>query len=345
MGMAAAVLLLSAVGLGLARWGPTKRGTPRIVEAQPVRAGSHPGSAPGAIQGVGELRVTVYEPGRVLCVPSTHACSERSYVLEVYYPAAQPTAGALLGAAPAYAGAPYPLIVFASGFDEDPGAYLPLITDWVHAGFVVAAPRFPLSSAWALRTYGVNLSNTALADAFESDMLNEPGDLVAAIDEVGQLSRSGPLAGRVDAGNVVLAGQSDGGDVVLAAADNTCCVIPGVRAVAVLSGAVFAPFGGSFFTQRVPMLVTQGSADAVNPPAASQQIFQDAQAPKVLEWLIGADHLGPYTLSGPAERAVAAVSTAFFDTYARGIPPAESGLLTVGEVPGVAQETADVDGS
>ncbi|ACU54127.1 hypothetical protein Afer_1195 [Acidimicrobium ferrooxidans DSM 10331] len=289
--------------------------------------------------------MTVTEPGRVTCVPTTHACSERSYLLDVFYPSRTASSTIVADAPVASVGGPYPLIVFAAGFDEDPSAYVPLIEAWVRAGYVVAAPRFPLSSAWALATYGVDLHDAAIADAFESDMLNEPGDLSAAIGEMDVLARSGVLAGRVATDDVALAGQSDGGDVVLASADNTCCAIPGVRAVAVLSGAVFSPFGGSFFGSSVPMLVVQGSADTVNPPSASQAIYADAQAPKYLEWLLGADHLGPYTTEGPAEQAVAAVSIAFFDTYLRQMAPSVTQVATIGQVSGVATEEADVDGS
>lgn len=284
------------------------------------------------------------EPGRVTCVPTTHTCAERSYLLDVFYPSSTAGSGVTVDATAATAGGPYPLIVFAAGFDEDPSAYLPLIEAWVRAGYVVAAPRFPLASAWALATDGVNLQDAAVADAFESDMLNEPGDLAAAIGEMDALASSGILAGRVDTDAVALAGQSDGGDVVLASADNTCCRIPGVRAVAVLSGAVFSPFGGSFFTSSIPILVAQGSADTVNPPSASQAIYANAEAPKYLEWLLGADHLGPYTTTGPAEQAVAAVTIAFFDTYLRGVAPSSTRVATVGSVPGVATEEADVDG-
>lgn len=318
---------------------PSSGRAPRRSRASPPDARE---DVPPAL-GVGLLRVNVEEPGRTLCVPSTHVCGERSYVLDVFYPAS--TAGSAdLGAPVARGRAPYPAIVFATGFDEDPTSYLPLIDAWVSAGYVVAAPRFPLSSAWALRTYGVNLQDVALADAFESDMLNEPGDLEAAIGELQVLDDQGSLRGAIDPEAIALAGQSDGGDVVLAAADNSCCTITGVRAVAVLSGAVFAPFGGTFFDRSVPMLVTQGSADTVNPPADSQQIFADAEAPKVLLWLLGADHLGPYTTVSPAESAVARTSIAFFNTYVRGESLAHTQLATIGSVANVAQETADVDG-
>ncbi len=338
------MVLVAAVVVVAERVSAARVRGPSEVVARPLQPRQvlepRPEARRGGPPGVGERTETVVEPGRVTCVPSTHVCSERSYLLEVYYPASVP--GSAVADAPAAASAtPWPLIVFAAGFDEDPSAYAPLIDAWVRAGYVVAAPRFPLSSAWALRTYGVNLGDVALADAFESDMLNEPGDLEAAYRAVAQLDASGPLAGRIALGQAAAIGQSDGGDVVVASSTNTCCELPWIRAAVVLSGAIFPPFGGTFFARSVPLLVVQGSADTVNPPAASQAIYDEALGPKYLEWLSGADHLEAYTTTDAYEQVVARVTVAFLDTYLRGEPPSATQLGTVGTVAGLAEEQSD----
>jgi len=295
------------------------------------------------IEGVGEESVTVTEPGRITCVPDG-GCSTRSYLLHVYYPALGAASQPVAYATPFPAASPFPLILFGAGFDLDPSSYLPLIEGWVRGGYVVAAPRFPLSSAWALAHYGVNLGDRVLADEFESDMLNQPGDMLAAIQEVAALDATpnNPLEGLVNTADVGVAGQSDGGDTALAFAYGSCCRDPAVKAAAILSGAVFAPFGGQFFgLPAVPLLVTQGTADTVNPQADSLQIFAEAPSPKYLVLLEGADHLAPYTAVDAWERVVLRSSLAFFASYLKGQPTSRTGIATVGDVAGVAREQAD----
>ncbi|WP_298210708.1 alpha/beta hydrolase [Ferrimicrobium sp.] len=298
------------------------------------------------IRGVGEYSTTVIEDGRILCVPSTGACSTRSYLLHVYYPSTKVTpAHPVVDASPATSGSPYPLIVFAAGFDVDPSNYLPLISGWVRNGYVVAAPRFPLSSAWAIAHYGVNLSDTELADAFESDMLNQPGDMRAAIAEVSLLSQnpSTPLTTLVNTNEVAAAGQSDGGDTTLAFTDNTCCRDTAVKAAIILSGAEFSPYGGEYFpSPPMPLMVAQGTADTVNPPGLSTQIYDQAPAPKVYLQLLGADHLEAYTQYNAYENAVLKTSLAFLATYLRGAPVAVTHLTTIGNIPNVGSEQADL---
>src|SRR5579864_8232198 len=42
---------------------------------------------------------------------------------------------------------PYPLVVFGHGFAVTPGLYATLLDAWARAGFVVAAPLFPVENA------------------------------------------------------------------------------------------------------------------------------------------------------------------------------------------------------
>jgi dienelactone hydrolase len=298
------------------------------------------------IRGVGEYSNTVTEEGRILCVPTTGACSTRSYLLHIYYPSMQRTGiSPLVDATPATSGSPYPLIVFAAGFDVNPSNYLPLISGWVHSGYVVAAPRFPLSSAWAISHYGVNLSDLKLSDEFESDMLNQPQDMQAAIAEVALLNQnpSVPLNGLVNTNDIAAAGQSDGGDTALAFADNSCCRDPAVKAAIVLSGAEFAPYRGQYFpAPAIPLMVAQGTADTVNPPQLSGQIYAQAPAPKLYLQLLGADHLVAYTEVNPYEQAVLKTSLAFLATYLRDAPASVTHLGTVGNVTNAASESADL---
>lgn len=298
---------------------------------------------PSGPLGVGLFQDVVSEPGRSICPPLNPTCVTRSFQFQIFYPAITSGTGPIQGAEPARIHGPYPIVLFATGFDLNPIDYYPLIQGWVQAGFVVAAPIFPLTSQAALSQHNVNLNNEGQSDLYESDLLNQPQDIKAALANLNAIASNGgsSLYGMLDLSSVALAGQSDGGDTVLAAAYNSCCVIPGIKALAVLSGAEFPPYGGSYFsTPPLPLLVTQGSADTVNPPADSQQIFAQAPPTKYYLNLVGADHLAPYTANDPYEQTVLGVSVAFFDFYLKGVGTT-SGLATLGNVAGVSTLSVD----
>ena len=197
---------------------------------------------------------------------------------EIWYPAIN-RAQKLV---PDPAGKPYPLIVFSQGFDLAVNAYSSLLSQWASAGFMVAAPGYPYTSP--------------PAPLDEADILNHPAELRSFIaDLTGAPQRTGTaLRGLANKSEVGVAGQSDGGDVSLATAYNTCCYDPAVKAVAVLSGAELSSFGGTYFAgPEVPLLVVQGTADTVNPPAAALSFMTRRKAPKWYVDLLGAGHLVP----------------------------------------------------
>ncbi|NNN14799.1 MAG: hypothetical protein HKL82_02965 [Acidimicrobiaceae bacterium] len=293
--------------------------------------------------GVGLMQVTVTEPTRKLCIPMTTTCVVRNYQLQIYYPAITSGPTPMPSASPAKFEAPFPVLLFAHGFDLVPADYLPLISKWVSAGFLVAAPIFPLSSSDSLQEHGVQLSDVAEADAYEGDILNQPGDLSAAINELTTLNTAGAgsLSNLMNLSEIAAAGQSDGGDTVLAATANTCCIDPRIKVALILSGAAFPAFPGIFYSALpIPTLVVQGSADTVNPPAASQQIYSSLKGIKYYLNLIGADHLQPYTSVDPYEEQVVKISIAFLEEYLLGRTVGQSEILALGNLPGVSQVTA-----
>ena len=126
--------------------------------------------------------------------------------------------------------------------------------------------------------------------------MNHPAELRSVIaDLTDGRQRSGTaLSGLANKNEVGIAGQSDGGDVSLATADNTCCYDSTVKAVAVLSGAELSSFGGTYFVGlEVPLLVAQGTADTVNLPGCSAQLYDEAKGPKWYVDLLGTGHLVP----------------------------------------------------
>jgi dienelactone hydrolase len=227
------------------------------------------------------------------------------------------------------AGGPYPLIVFAPGFLQCGGVYRDLLHAWASAGYVVAVVTFP-------RT---NCLMGAAAD--EADLVNQPADVSYVISRLIALSArpSGALSGLIDRAKIAIAGHSDGGDTVAAAAADTCCADHRVAAAVVLAGAEWPPLPGHYFPHAPPappMLFVQGSADPINPPWTSLQLYQaDHTGPRYYLDVFGAGHLTPYEGDTAQERLVARVTTEFLDHYVAGQHPAAA-MTRLGDVPGVA---------
>ena len=282
---------------------------------------------------VGEREETFIEPAH-LGVTGEYLGS-RTLVTEIRYPLAPASAGPGAGAAgsqPAPAGSqpaggPWPLLVFGPGFMMCSGSYAHLLQAWASAGYLVAAVNFP-------RT------NCHVAAPYEPDLVNQPGDLSYVVSQMLALSAQphDPFSGLVNRHEIGAAGQSDGGDTVAALAANTCCNDHRLAAVAVLSGAEWPPMPGPYFAHEAPpMLFVQGSADTINPPWTSVQLYQaDEEADRYYLDLFGVDHLEPYVGTNPVERLTVRVSIAFFDRYVLGQAGAQATMTRDGNVRGAA---------
>lgn len=259
-------------------------------------------------------------------IPTT---TPRSLPTTVWYPSGPASAGAR--AAPG----PYPLVIFSQGFAQAPTRYLDLISAWASAGFVVAAPTYPDTDPKTTAPNGPTPSRAGL--------VYHPADLaavVSAVESDGSEAQS-PLHGLVDAREIGLAGQSDGGDASLAAGANTCCRLTSAKAMVILSGAEYDPYGGAYFSSpSPPLLVVQGDADPVNPPSCSTAIYDAAPSPKYYLDLLGATHLVPYeTPTSAWEPVVATVTTDFLQAVLDGRAQAGSALDAAGNVAGISTLT------
>jgi fermentation-respiration switch protein FrsA (DUF1100 family) len=207
------------------------------------------------------------------------------------------------------AGNTYPLIVFGHGYALSPATYARLLRAWTEAGYVVAAPVFPLGNAAA--PGGPN----------ESDLINQPKDMSFVITRLLALSAQtkGVLYGRIDPSRIAIAGHSDGAETALAVAYDRRFRDPRVGAALVLSGAAL-PGMGAFPRSGPPLLAVQGTADTTNAPANTAGFFRLARRPKFLLWLLGASHLPPYTFQQPQLGIVEQATTAFLDHYLKGRP-------------------------
>lgn len=203
----------------------------------------------------------------------------------VYYPAVGEPGGDPRPDAPAArATGGFPLIVFSHGSGvATPVRYDLLFRSWASAGYVVAAPKHPLSSS-------------SLPDS-GSDVANQPGDVSFVISEMLRRTDDGssPYRGLLDASRIGVAGHSLGAVTALGVAFNRCCVDARIRAGVVLAGreAAFPP--DSWFAGiRTPILVVHGDDDRLVRLAEAQKVFSDAPPPKVMLTIFGGDHNRPY---------------------------------------------------
>jgi predicted dienelactone hydrolase len=290
---------------------------PSAAASRPASGGQPPQrQAIGAIGGYHVARLSLRLTDR-----SRRQAGPRVLPTAVWYPAHGPTDFAQP------ADGPFPLVVFAPGYLQCARSYRPLLSAWASAGYVVAAPNFPLTSCRA-------------PHPAEDDLANQPSDMAFVISRLVAAGRRphGSLAGLVDPARIAVAGHSDGGDTVAALAAGNCCRDRAVRAAIVLAGAEWPPLGGLYFGKGTPpVLFVQGSADAINPPSDSLAMYRaDTSGPRFYLDLPGAGHLAPYEGRRPPEPLVARVTVDFLDEYLAGQRAAAGAMRRAGRIPGRA---------
>ncbi len=322
-----ALLVCAAAGaVGVASCGATKRARPQTLTqastaapstaAAPREPPPRPRKHPAPAHALAERTLVLIDHSRAVRVPGGGSQPRRLVTIIRY---------------PANGRGPYPLIVFGHGFAVTPAPYSALLEAWARAGYVVAAPIFPLENA------------DAPGGPDESDLVNQPRDMSFVISRLLALSaRHGNfLSGAIDGHEVAVAGQSDGGETALAVAYDRYFLDRRIGAAVILSGAKIPGLGGfDFPAPSPPLLATQGTADTINPPAFTSAFFDVAPPPKYLLQLFGAPHLGPYTTEQPQLGIVERVTIAFFDRYLKGAAAALRRMTTAGDVSGVSRLSA-----
>lgn len=229
-------------------------------------------------------------------------------------------------AEPDTAGGPYPLVLFAHGLGGPLELYQPMLEEWAAAGYVVAAPRFPLTAP------------DAAGGANPGDVQNQPGDVSFVIDQVSEAAEASAgdgggggadavLAGLVDTGAIAVAGHSNGAITALGLAANSCCRDSRIDAALVLAGTD-SPFNGDYdLADTPPLLLVHGTEDAQLSYDAAVTIFNEAEGPKGLLTLEGENH-ADWFYQGDTFDGVVAASTSFLDAYLRDDAAAEERLAT-----------------
>jgi predicted dienelactone hydrolase len=184
----------------------------------------------------------------------------------------------------------FPLILFSHGLRGSPEIYEPSLRTIASAGFVVAAPEYPNTSADAA---GYN----------PVDLVNQPADASAVITAVLGLNTTegDALAGHLDPARVAAMGHSAGGYTTLG-------LLAAVRDVRIRAAIVIAgaSLGGSYAAPALPVLFVHGSADEVVPYAHGRAAYDQVPWPKAFLTVVAGGHADYLYRRSPASSAVTA---------------------------------------
>jgi dienelactone hydrolase len=287
-----------------------------------------PRVVPIGTYGVGRTEQTFVDDSRPTKAKGTfEGAPNRTLHTTIYYPA-RGTAGDAVAAdaTPQSKRGRFPLIVYSHGNNSLGTEYEPLLRQWASAGYVIAAPDYPLSSK----------NSPGGADA--SDLAQQPADARFVIDRVLALDakRSGTLSGLVDAKRIGASGHSLGALTTYRLAYQACCLDKRIKAAAPMSGAAGDP--PEFFANiNTPLLALHGDADNTIPYQLGVETFAKASPPKYFLTVLGGGHTPPYRGGPePGPTTVAHVTLDFFDRYLKDDPGALDRLRRDAAAPDVA---------
>ena len=262
---------------------------------------------------VGRRTLTLVDPSRPTDADPQRelaAQPDRTLTVLVLYPAVGdvPVATEPVDDAPPAPGR-FPLVVFSHGWTASGPVYEGRIREWARAGYIVAAPTFPLSSG---------------RGGVLADYVNQPGDVSFVIDRLVALPADDPLAAHLDGGQVAVAGHSLGAITTLGVSLNSCCVDDRLDAAVELAG-IRLPFPDGTFDDlgRIPFLAIHGAEDDIVPVSGSDTLFADTPGPAAYLRLPEAGHSDFLFGDGAL---VDEVVLAFLDRHLKGDNAAFDGL-------------------
>ncbi len=199
---------------------------------------------------------------------------------------------------------PYPLIVLSHGWTANPQVYQVLGRTWASAGYVVAAPAYPLSNT------------SAPGGPIIGDVSNQPADATFVLDQV---LADATLAPVLDESSIGAAGHSLGAITTFGLAYADCCTDDRIDAtipMAGVAGLVESP-DNYFDGPATPLLVIHGTDDTTVPYASSVDAYAKASAPKMFVTFQGGDHIWPYIGGAADDRRVSfqEMTTAWWDHW------------------------------
>jgi predicted dienelactone hydrolase len=210
---------------------------------------------------------------------------------------------------------PAPLILLAHGFNGHPRVFTTLARHWAEAGYVVAVPRFPVSSD-EFPELDPDVSNARIADlpAQADDVTFVIAEVTAASDE-----ETGELAGRVDPEHLGMYGLSLGALTVWSALSRAGFAASGVDALIQSDGGYPGDLA-ALSSVTFPVLLAHSDVDATFPIDGILRQFDALPSPRFLLVLHGAAHatVGENTPT-PADRTYREATTVFWDRYLGGL--------------------------
>jgi predicted dienelactone hydrolase len=222
-----------------------------------------------------------------------------------------------------------PLVIFAHGYNGDPGKFTQLLGHWAAAGFVVAAPRFPITYTGA--------ADGPLARA--GDIAQQPQDMSFVLDQL----LAGKYASRIDRTRIGAAGLSLGGGTTWGLITDRPNRDPRVRAAIVMDGNRFGFGDATYVPNRMPVLVYHADHDYSLPFADAQKAYAQIRPPKYFVTLFETVHAQPYEDDpDPADDMVRQSSVDFWRAYLLGDAKARSEIVATATVAGVSTAQADL---
>ena len=181
---------------------------------------------------------------------------------------------------------PQPLFIMAHGFTGLPEKFEAMAHAIATAGFVVAAPAFPLTNQEAPGGQVGNIQEVAHQPADVSFLISALLDANATPGDA--------LHDRIVPTHIAALGHSLGGTTVTALTRKACCRDPRVAAT-----ILFAPGPVDFFRNRFgddpiaagpPTLILQGHRDPIISLGSSQNLYAQFDPPRFLVGIPEADH-------------------------------------------------------
>jgi len=167
-----------------------------------------------------------------------------------------------------------PLVVFAPGYGLGPEKYARFCRMLAAAGYLVAAPSFPLA-------------DPAREDGLDrGDIPNEAIDVSFVITSL----LAGPVADHIDPGAIAVVGHSDGADVALMLGYEAGRVDSRIRAIVAISPDAMT---GQVLTSTSPLLLVHGTGDTVVPYSNGERVFRQVLAKRYFLTMLGAGHYAP----------------------------------------------------
>ena len=194
---------------------------------------------------------------------------------------------------------PFPLVVFSHGYAVTPDFYAPMLERWAAAGYVVAAPTYPILSGAPGGASHVDYEQTFTDTSF-------------VITQVLGLDRNDAIGALGDPSRIAATGHSDGEVIAFGVGFLECCRDPRVGSVIAMAGNLENANNPHVRDTGTPILHVMETGDEYDPyPASIAWDRTNLTAPRWMLTLEGATHVPPYQV--PGDRHFELLATAVVD--------------------------------